>query len=205
MLEGIWWSSYVAVWVLVVAEAVVIMALARQLAMLQARVAPAGARMANPGLEVGDEAPLFQEQDLNGLMVTLGTQQRKPTLLVFLSPRCPTCVTLAPALQTLYHHERKYLELVLISLHHDEKENQAYAREHRLDRLPFLRSSALADIYHVAAAPYAILVDAAGKIHTKGLVNNLEQLESLLNALDEGYSSYDNKMNALQASEAHSS
>lgn len=201
MLVGMWWLSYVALWGLVVVEALVVVALARQVSLVERRHGPVGARMGNVGLELGDNAPRFEEEDLGGRLITLGAEHNRPTLLIFFSPGCSACAGLGPAVRTLYRHERKDLDVVLVSLLNDEAENRAYIREHRLESIPLLRSPRVAEAYHVATAPYAILVDHLGKIHTKGVVNSLEHLESLLNALDEGFPSFDSKVNTLVAND----
>lgn len=202
MLEGLWWVSYGAIWLLAVIQVLAILALARQLGLLQLRLPPTGARIGNAGLELGDAAPPFREQDLLGRPVSLGVERRKPTLLVFLSPSCQACAQLAPAIHAFYRRERDATEIVLVSPHRNQAENQSFAERHGLVDLPFLRSPQVAEDYQVALTPYAILIDRAGNIHTKGMVNSTEHLESLLNALDEGVTSYDSKMNTLKASES---
>ncbi len=205
MLEGMWWASYAALWVLILLEMVMTLALARQVGLLHTRLRPTGARMGNVGLELGELAPSFSKKDLNGRLITLGVEHGRPTLLIFLSPGCSICADLVPGILTLYQHEREYTEIIVISLLKDEAENQAFVERHRLGGVPYVISPEIGDNYHVPTAPYAMLVDSEGKIKTKGLVNNLEHLESLLNTLDEGYPSYDSKMNTLIALQNRSS
>ncbi|NIR25546.1 MAG: redoxin domain-containing protein [Gammaproteobacteria bacterium] len=197
-MTDIWLVSYLVLWVLVLGEALAIMALARQIGLLHTRLGPTGARMTNAGLELGNVAPPVSERDLNGQLVTLGVERNKPTLLIFISPNCSVCAELIPAIRAVYHHEQKYIDFIVVSLLEDEAENRAYIKRHRLNGIPYVISSQIAEAYQVASAPYAILVNAEGKIQTKGLANHREHLESLLNALDEGYASFDSKMNALK-------
>lgn len=197
MLEGIWLVSYVALWILVLLEAIVILALARQIGLLHNRLGPTGARMGNAGLELGDDAPPFRVQGFNGRPVTLAAERDRPTLLIFISPTCSVCADLGSAILALYQHEKRDIEVVVVSFLEDEAENRAYIKRYRLNDIPYIVSPRIAEQYRVTTSPYAILVDSNGKVHTKGLVNNIEHLESLLNALDEGYPSHDSKMNAL--------
>lgn len=195
-MSELWWISAALLWMLVVIEAIAIWALARQIGVLQLRIAPTGARMANAGLELGEEAPWFSEQDIRGRTVTPGWRRGKPTLLIFTSIGCPACEDLYPAIPTLLRHESMRIDVVIVSLQANSPEHQVYATEHRLDRLPYMMSPALAGAYQVAATPYAILINEDGKVYTKGIANTLEHLESLLNAIDSGYPSFDAMMNA---------
>lgn len=124
----------------------------------------------------------FSEQDLNGRLVTLGVDRRRPSLLVFISPDCSACANVPAAIRTLYGHEKDHLDLVVVSLSGDQVKNHVYAEKQKLDGIPYVASPGLAEKYAVSATPYAILVDAQGTVQTKGVVNNLEHMEGLLNA-----------------------
>ena len=52
-----------------------------------------------------------------------------------------------------------------------------------------MHSAELGLRYHVSKLPYAVLMDAQGRIRAKGLVNSREQLESLFTAMELGVSS----------------
>jgi methylamine dehydrogenase accessory protein MauD len=107
------------------------------------------------------------------------------------------CAELIPAIHTLYQHEKKYIEFIIISMLEDEVANQTYVNRHQLNDIPYCIVPKIIEAYQVTTSPYAILVGADGTIQTKGMVNRLEHLESLLNVLEEGYASFDSKMNAL--------
>jgi methylamine dehydrogenase accessory protein MauD len=197
MLEGAWWASYAALWILVFLEAAAVLALSRQIGRLHLRMGYAGARMTDVGPELDTPAPPFQERGVDGSLVTLGSERNRATLLVFLSPRCPLCEELAPAVRAIFRHEKKGVEIIVISRYPDEAENRTFIRRHQLNGIPYVISPQLTDAYGITSSPHAVLVDATGKVRSKGVANNLEQLESLLNVLLEGYQSYDSKMNSL--------
>jgi len=192
-------ASYAILWAVVIMETLAILALARQIGILHTRIGPTGARMSNPGLELGTVAPTFNEHDLNGRPVTLGSERGRPTMLVFISPSCPSCRDLIPALRSVHYHEKKHVDIIAVSIAGDESKNQEYASLHGMDSVHYIISPALASMYEVPVTPYAVLVDSEGKVYTKGLVNQIEHLESLLNALDEGHPSHDDKMNTIIA------
>lgn len=196
-MTGVWLVSYIVLWLLVLGSVALLLALARQIGILHTRLGPTGARITNAGLELGTEAPRFSEYDLNGHLVTLGAERGKSTLLVFISPSCSVCGELAPAIRTLHRHEQEYVEVVVVSMLDNQAENRAYVKHYNLGSVPYLVKPHIAEMYHITSSPYAILVDAEGNIFTKGVVNHIEHLESLLNALHDGHMSYDSKMNQL--------
>lgn len=197
-MTAIWLVSYIVLWLLVLGELLIIFALARQIGLLHSRLGPAGARVTNVGLELGQEAPAFHEKDLRGRDVTLGSERGKPTMLIFVSPGCSTCSELMPAVNTIVRREKK-VELVIVSLLQDEIINRDFASRYKVADYQYIVAPHLSQLYQVEASPYAVLVDAEGKVFTKGITNHLEHLESLLNALDEGVPSYDAKMNKMMA------
>ncbi|MCG8349567.1 MAG: redoxin family protein [Chloroflexales bacterium] len=195
-MTGIALVSYLILWVIVLGQMLILLALARQIGILHKRLAPNGARMTNVGLALGQEAPKFQELDIHQRQTTLGNERSKSTLLVFVSPGCSACSDLMPAIRTIARMEQQ-VEVVIISLLQDEEINQDFVIRYKLHNLSYIIAPHLAQTYQVTTSPYAILVDSKGKVYTKGLVNHLEHLESLLNALDEGVESFDEKMNTL--------
>ncbi len=187
-METPWLVSYIALWFFVALEGLVLLALARQIGFLHVRLGPAGARMMNPGLQIGDPAPPLAMYDIFGRHVTLGVARGKRTLLVFVSSRCPACKELMPGLRALHRTENS-LEIVLISSEADVEASRKVVRDNRLSPIPFVTSNDLSIRYQVGMTPYAVLVDQEGKVRAKGLVNNLPHLESLLNAEELGHPS----------------
>ena len=64
-----------------------------------------------------------------------------------------------------------------------------FISKQKLQGYPYVLSSDLGMAYRVQRLPFAVVIDAAGTVKAKGLVNNREQLESLFNALDSGVAS----------------
>jgi methylamine dehydrogenase accessory protein MauD len=105
-------------------------------------------------------------------------------LLLFVSPACPVCKKLLPIARSFAHAER--LDVVLVG-DGDEAEQRSMIHEFGLEGLPYVNSPQVGMTFHVGKLPYAILIDAAGVIRAKGLVNNREHLESLLVAEETGF------------------
>ena len=177
--------SNVVLWVLVLVLAGVVLALARQIGVLYERVAPAGALMTVRGPAVGELAPVVTASDLRGGSLEVGGPGRR-TLLFFLSPTCPVCKTLLPVLRSVVRREP--LQVVLAS-DGSPDEHAAFVREEGLEAFPYVLSPTLGITYQVGKLPYAVLLDAAGVIRSKGLVNTREHLESLLQAEELGVAS----------------
>lgn len=180
--------SVVLLWAAVLALAVLVWALSRQVGVLFERVAPMGALVTDSGPPVGTPSPRFDLQSLQGAPVQVGGRSDRPTLVFFLSPSCPVCKKLLPVLKSLVADEGRGLQVVLAS-DGEPGEHRRFLQTQRLEALPYVLSSALGMGYRVAKLPYAVLLDAAGDVVAKGLVNNREQLDSLLNAHDLGQAS----------------
>jgi methylamine dehydrogenase accessory protein MauD len=189
MLEALLISN-VVLWVLLLAMAVVIVALVRQIGVLYERVAPAGALVVGSGPKVGEMAPVLTLTDLSSQPKQVGGEhpEHRSTLLFFLSPTCPICKTLLPVLKSVARTERKWLDVALAS-DGARKEHEIFVREHQLESFPYLLSTELGLRYRVAKLPYAVLIDGAGVIRSAGLVNSREHLESLFEASERGVAS----------------
>ena len=182
--------SNLVLWAIVVALCAVVFALVRQLGVLHARVAPAGALLVQSGPRIGEAAPLVAATDLAGAVRTVGgpDPQGRRTLLFFLSPTCPVCKTLLPALAALARGQEAGLRVVLAS-DGPQDDHAAYVREHGLGAFPYLVSSALGLAWQVGKLPYAALIDGTGIVRAKGLVNSREHLDSLFEADERGVAS----------------
>jgi methylamine dehydrogenase accessory protein MauD len=170
--------------VIVVAQAVAIWALSRQVGILFERVSPLGALVTNAGPAVGAQAPHFKLRSLtNDTFLTIGERAVRTTLLFFLSPNCPVCKKLLPTLRSLQSAEGDHLEVILAS-DGDESEHRRFIDTYNLQRFAYVLAPELGISYRIARLPFAILIGEDGIVRAKGLVNSREQLESLLNAKD---------------------
>jgi methylamine dehydrogenase accessory protein MauD len=175
--------SNAALWLVVVVLAVALLAVIRQLGVLHERIAPVGALMLAKGLKVGESAPQIAVQDLEGRSMTLGAARadERATLIVFVSPTCPVCKTLLPAIKSSLASERDWLDIILAS--DGETANQReFVLANRLGGFPYVVSAPLGISYQVSRLPFAVLVDAQGVLRARGIVNSREHLESLFEA-----------------------
>jgi methylamine dehydrogenase accessory protein MauD len=175
--------SNIVLWVLVLMLAAVLLAVVRQLGVLHERIAPAGALMLNRGLRVGEAAPVVRVADLQGTAHEVGAARAdgRSTLLLFVSPTCPVCKTLLPAIKSSRRDERGWMDVILAS-DGDAGEQQEFVRAQGLEAIPYVVSAALGLAYQVSRLPFAALLDEKGVLRARGLVNSREHLESLFEA-----------------------
>lgn len=182
--------SQVLLWILVLALAGVVMALVRQIGVLHERVAPMGALTLDHGPKIGDQSPVFELADLRLRPMRIGAPREdgRSTLLMFVSPTCPVCKKLLPAVKSTAQLESRWLDVVFTS-DGEEPAQHRFISSHRLEEYPFVLSSELGMRYHVGKLPYGVLIDGQGVVRAKGLVNTREHLESLIEAKQMGISS----------------
>ena len=176
-------------WVVVLVLVVALLALARQVGVLSQRIAPVGALMAEGGLRVGEPAPRLELLDLDGkpLRIARPGEGDRSTLLFFLSPACPVCKELIPALRSIARRERGWLDIVLAS--DGPEDHRRFVARESLGEFSYVVSTELGIAFRVGQLPHAVLIDAAGTIGAMGLVNTREHLESLFEAAERGVAS----------------
>jgi len=198
--------SNAILWVVVIALALVVLALARQVGILHERVAPAGALMPTSGPKVGESTETMSLTDIDGNTVSIGgvDANNLHTLVLFISPTCPVCKSLVPTAKSLANAEQNRLQLMFASDGDKIERHQAYAKDLKLGKYPYLLSEALGMQYEVSKLPFAILIGADGTLQSKGLVNTREHLESLIEAMDTGVATLQDYISIAQSDHDHS-
>ena len=108
--------------------------------------------------------------------------------MFFLSPDCPVCNELTPALKSAARAESDWLDVVLAS-DGPEQDHAGYVRRKDLKGFPYVVSELLGKTYGVSKRPYAVLIDETGQIASMGIINSREHLESLFEAKERGVAS----------------
>lgn len=180
--------SNVLLWILNIAVVLTVLALARQIGVLLERITPVGALTMDHGPKVGETAPVFTLPTLSGDEFIIGTATGRSQMLFFLSPTCPVCKKLLPILRSIREHERATVDVVLASDGETDEHRRFYQRE-KLSPFPYVLSTDLGMTYRISKLPYAVIIGPDGLISAKGLVNNREQVESLLIAQEMGVAS----------------
>jgi methylamine dehydrogenase accessory protein MauD len=173
--------SNILLWIMAIAQGILLLALARQIGLLHERSAPLGAMVTDAGPDVGDKAPAFELDDFSGNPVAIGGagQRQQDMLLVFLAPFCPMCNKLLPTIRALGREE--HLHVIVVS-DGAKEDHEDVLRRHPLGDIPYVVSAEIGIGYRIGRVPYAVLLDEHGVIRAKGLVNTREHLESLVEA-----------------------
>lgn len=184
-------------WVLILGLAAALLAVARQVGVLHMRVAPAGALTSDRGPSVGDAAPHLHLPAMDGTMVEIGGTLNGAAmrLLMFVSAQCPLCKNLIPAAKSFARAER--VELIFIG-DDDPAVQRRLIKEQALEDHAFVNGPDAGRAFHVDKLPHAVLMDAAGTVLSKGLVNSREHLESLIIAHEMGLRSVQDYINGLK-------
>jgi methylamine dehydrogenase accessory protein MauD len=182
-------ASQVLLWVLVAALAFTVLALARQIGVLHERIAPVGALVMDSGPAVGTPAPFLIGRLLDGESYSLGGGRPvggRILLLMFVSSDCPICKRLIPIARAMARDE--LCDLVFVG-DADPAVQRALVKRFDLGRFPFINGPEVGMAFQIGKLPYAVLIDEAGLIAAKGLVNSREHLESLITAKQLGVGS----------------
>lgn len=191
--------SNIVLWLGFVAMVLVNLALARQIGVLYERVAPAGALMLNQKLKVGSPAPELAVETLDGRSEKIGGADRgKSQLLFFLSPDCPICNELTPALKSAARAEADWVELMLVS-DGDEQDHAGYVKRKELAGFPYAVSEIAGKAFGVSKLPYGVLIDEQGTIASMGIINSREHLDSLFEAKERKVASIQDYMSKREA------
>lgn len=202
-MNSFWLASYIALWVIVALLTLVVVLLARQLGLIYRRLGAAPARMENDGPVVGELAPEVHVQTLEGKEATIGGIDHTKTLLVFLSVGCPSCNRLAPAIRSVWKRECNEVETLIVSLSNNETAVRDFLNRNNLHDVPCVISNDLVQQYNINSPPYGVLLDENGVVRAKGVVNNLDHIESLLNAAEIGHPTVSAYLNHLSRSPDH--
>jgi methylamine dehydrogenase accessory protein MauD len=190
------WTAIALQWVVIACLGIAVLALARQIGVLHQRLQPVGALKLASKLTVGAAAPVIEASDLNGERLTIGAADpaAADTLLIFVSPSCPVCKSLLPALRAIRRRERPPVKVVLAS-DGPRLEHVDYVAAESLDEFRYVLSEALGVAYGAGRLPHAVLIDGTGIVRASGLVNSREHLDSLFEARERGVASLQEWMN----------
>jgi methylamine dehydrogenase accessory protein MauD len=182
-------------WGVVIILALTVLALARQVGVLHERVAPAGALLSGAGPGVGESSPRLEVHAMAGNAITVGGSLAtgKALLMLFVSHTCPICKKLIPVTQDFAKTER--LEVLYVG-DGEVAEQKKLIAQFGIDSKRFVNGPDIGLAYRVDKLPYAVLLDDAGLISAKGLVNSREHLESLIIAKESGFATLQSYLKA---------
>jgi peroxiredoxin len=123
----------------------------------------AHSKIKRDGLKAGTQAPDFRLPRLDGGELSLSELRGQRLLLVFSSPNCAPCNTLAPKLEK-FHRKHPNLKMVMVS-RDEPNENRAKVKEFNLTFPVVLQQQwEISRLYAMFATPMAYLIDKTGVI-----------------------------------------
>lgn len=178
-MEGWWLVSYIVNWVLLAALGIFCIAILRQMGLLYVRLGGSlGALQTPEGPEVGSPIPVSSVHDRHGVVRSLVPAAGRMKLLVFMSPTCEICDPMVPLLPGFGRSLRSHAEL-LVAMPDEDRTGKFAAWKPGAPQVVVDRS--LPELFQLPAMPYAIVVDERGRVASKGVFNDIVQLESVLN------------------------
>jgi methylamine dehydrogenase accessory protein MauD len=194
-------AAQIISWIVILTMGVALLALARQVGVLHMRVAPAGALTTAGGLATGDVSHPIHTHSLDGATAIVGGPVKDAglRLLMFVSAQCPLCKALIPMAKSFARDERVALTFVGDD---DVAAQRALVGQQGLEAYPFVNGPEAGQAFGVSKLPFAVLLDAQGKVLSKGLVNSREHLESLVVAYEMGIGSVQDYIATLKAQAA---
>ncbi|MBI4521091.1 MAG: redoxin family protein [Gemmatimonadetes bacterium] len=163
-------ASYAVLWVVVVAQTVILLGVVR--------IVAAGAlprRLSDT--TQGSLAPWFFAVDLEGRAVSTDTIAGRLTALLFVSPSCPTCLTTLAELHAIKH---KVMGHVLLVCKGSRAECGLIAARYGISPTIADESDELSLRFGVLTTPTAVIVDESGRIVSHGTPVHREDLNELL-------------------------
>jgi methylamine dehydrogenase accessory protein MauD len=129
------------------------------------------------GLKVGEQAPPFTVQTLDGQTKTLAAYTGRSTVFIFVAPECQPCQELLPALEKIRSQASSHgAELVLIC-DGNEEQTQTLVKQMQI-RLPILlaprKDHSFFKDYQVLGTPAYYVLNEQGKIEAAGHPNQYD-------------------------------
>lgn len=127
------------------------------------------------GLALGSEAPAFAARDLDGNVVTNSTLRGQLSALLFVQPRCQTCMTTLRELDML---SDKALGRITVVCGGDPAECERIRQRYGL-LLPFVPDTdkTIFDAFKVDKTPFAVLLDELGRVESTGRPRRPDDLD----------------------------
>ncbi len=172
--------SYAALWILVIFHSLLLLGVVRMIHQLpQSRGSTESTTASGNGhLSTGDEAPQFSAVGLDDAPVSSDDLASRPAALLFVSPKCPSCVV------TLYEMEaisQKTEGRVIVVCRAARDECAALAKRHGYKfRTVADVDDAISKVFGVTNNPTAVLMDEHSRIESYGYPHRVEEMEELL-------------------------
>ncbi len=186
-MEGVWLASYVALWMVVLLEAFLLLAVLRHVGSLRLALKGAGllgaATRTEEGPAIGVAVPEIREVLRSQVSPPVELADGKATMLLFVPAGMYGCDDLLPAIRDFEQEHPNQFQTVLVSLTPALPEQFEVVRKYGI-RAPIVHEDGwrVAAVSRVDTAPYALIVDRDNLVHAKLPVSNKQGLKDLVQA-----------------------
>jgi methylamine dehydrogenase accessory protein MauD len=165
-------------------QSILILGLMREVGLIQLRIGPMSAMSdSEQGVPVGATAPTLEGADTLGRRVVIGAERARAQLLVFLSPSCGVCHSLVGPLGILGKSERDIVDVVAVCSATSDECAEFLKPVAKWIEILIDDDRAIKEAFNVTGSSFGLVVDRLGRAGQSGIVNNLQQLESLLSSV----------------------
>ena len=174
-------ATYLVLWALFLLQSFVILLLLRQVGVLHLRIGPAGARVLPVGPEIGQPITPFSLVDMDNRYqaIQISDSMSKDVMLIFVTPGCANCASLMAALKPLVRQSKDATVWAIVGFGGIDN-CRSFRTTQSLNFLLFAYDPPARKQYRVNLSPYAVRIRKDGLTISKGLVNQIEHLESVL-------------------------
>lgn len=172
------WTALVVLSTVVIILAVTVVALAREVGLLSRRLPPAPALDAQQGPEVGDTPAQIEATTLGGERVVLTGPSSDSRVLLFVSTRCQPCRELIADMRRLCKDWPTQHFVAVVS----GSRAEVRAVEAQLAGIDVVwdERDRVSRNLSIEGQPFALLLEASGRVAARGVTNNREMVSSLL-------------------------
>lgn len=172
---GLFDVAYGALWVLVILNTVVLVALVRQVGILLLRVGQVAPARALEGPAEGET--------LRIPALPTPSQPKRATdafrrLIVFVSIDCGTCQAIVPAVDAVAKTYPEYHPILVADA--EEQEVRRWLRDVRARDVPAVALPGILKELEIPGTPFACVVDDSDNVLASGGVNHLDHIETLI-------------------------
>lgn len=172
--------------VILLALAVVVLSLARQVGILHERLSPAGLSRARDGIEVGQALPSMELAALSGAAAELPGPDQSGTAvaLLFVAADCPICRSVLPAFEAALDSNGNvsgfWVADGLPGVDGAMPDYEAYTADHHIDPNRFVVSQELGLVLGVRQIPALVILDQQRKLLASEALSGPRQVARII-------------------------
>lgn len=154
--------SYVALWMLVILQSLILLGLVRMVSQLQ----QSSSATDRGGMSAGEEAPQFDAVSLSGMPIHSRDFVGRLTALLFVSTTCPACTGILQDMEPVSYKTNGNVIVICKAGHED---CQYLAEFYKLN-VPVVADvdDRLCQLYKISSVPTAVLINANNRIQSYG-------------------------------------